>query len=76
MSRRAIPGGSRPGTCVRAGSSALLDSGSDPERFAVSPDGRTLYIASEDHSAVSFLDIRPNRIIREVAPVPSPRAWA
>src|SRR5436305_8193485 len=33
-------------------------SGTDPERFAISPDGDTAYVANEDHSAVSFLDLR------------------
>ena len=32
--------------------------GTDPERFAISPDGATAYVANEDHSAVSFLDLK------------------
>src|SRR5438309_3047858 len=33
-----------------------FNSGTDPERFAMSPNGAMAYIANEDHSAVSFLD--------------------
>ena len=47
-------------------------SGSDPERFAVSPDGKTIYIANEDHSAVSFLDLASGKITREVKVGPKP----
>ena len=43
------------------------NSGTDPERFAISPDGRTAYIANEDHSAVSFLDLPSGRISHEVS---------
>ena len=46
--------------------------GPDPERFAISPDGGTAYIANEDNAAVSFLDIAIGRITREVQVGPEP----
>ena len=68
----ATPIASRRGTSRRISCAATYNSGSDPERFAVSPDGKTIYIANEDHSAVSFLDLKSGKITREVKVGPEP----
>lgn len=36
----------------------VLKAGTDPETFALSPDGRTLYVSNEDASRVSAVDTR------------------
>lgn len=41
----------------------VLKSGSDPEEFAVSPDGKLLYVSNEDASGVSILDLATEKII-------------
>src|ERR1700760_3592350 len=33
----------------------MLQAGSDPENFAVSPDGKTIFVSNEDADGVSFL---------------------
>lgn len=39
---------------------------SDEQAFAVSPDGKWLYVANEDDALVSFVDIAARKIVREV----------
>lgn len=41
----------------------MLKSGSDPEEFAVSPDGKLLYVSNEDASGVSILDLTTETIV-------------
>ena len=41
----------------------MLKSGSDPEEFAVSPDGKLLYVSNEDAAGVSILDLATEKII-------------
>jgi PQQ-dependent catabolism-associated beta-propeller protein len=53
-----------------------LPSGPDPERFAVSPDGKWLYVANEDDALVSFVDIAARRIVREVPVGAEPEGMA
>ena len=38
----------------------------------MSPDGSTLIIASEDHSAITFVDLKSGKIVREVKVGPEP----
>lgn len=40
--------------------------GSDPERMAVTPDGRRLYCSNEDASGASVLDVATGRVIAAV----------
>ena len=39
-----------------------LESGPDPETFALSPDGRTLFVSNEDSGALSAVDIASGRV--------------
>ncbi len=41
---------------------ATLESGPDPETFAVSPDGRTLYVSNEDTGRLSAVDVASGKI--------------
>lgn len=43
--------------------SGRYNSGSDPERFAVSPDGRYLYSANEDAGTATITDRRERRVL-------------
>lgn len=45
----------------------VLEGGSDPENFAVSADGHTLYISNEDFSGVSFLDVASGKITKSIS---------
>lgn len=40
--------------------------GDDPEAFDLSPDGKTLYVSSEDDAAVVFIDTATGKRLREV----------
>ncbi len=51
---------------------ASTNSGSDPERFALSPDGKIAYIANENDAVVSFLDLATGKIVNEVKVGPEP----
>ena len=53
-----------------------IPSGPDPERFAISPDGKWLYVANENDSIVSFVDIKAKKIVREVAVGAEPEGMA
>ena len=44
----------------------MLQAGSDPENFAVSQDGKTLYVSNEDASGVSFLDIASGKLTKTI----------
>ena len=54
--------GSKPGTCSRAAASGISIPAPIPSASRSAPTARTLYIANEDHSAVSFLDIATGQI--------------
>jgi YVTN family beta-propeller protein len=41
---------------------ATLPSGADPEAFAVSPDGKSIYVSNEDSARISAIDIASGRI--------------
>jgi YVTN family beta-propeller protein len=41
----------------------MLKSGSDPEEFDISPDGKLLYVSNEDTAGVSILDLTTEKII-------------
>ncbi len=43
-----------------------LPSGPDPETFALHPDGEHLYVANEDDSLVSVIDIKQRRVVGEI----------
>ena len=40
----------------------VLPGGTDPEQFALSPDGRRLYVANEDAGTASIVDVRSGRV--------------
>ena len=44
----------------------VIEGGSDPENFAVSHDGNTLYVSNEDASGISFVDVRAGKVIATV----------
>jgi YVTN family beta-propeller protein len=43
-----------------------IPAGTDPEQFAVSPDGKKLYIANEDASAISILDTASGQVEQQI----------
>jgi YVTN family beta-propeller protein len=43
-----------------------IPAGTDPEQFAVSPDGKKLYIANEDAAAISVLDTASGKIEHQI----------
>jgi YVTN family beta-propeller protein len=46
--------------------SRTLPGGQDPESFAISKDGRTLYVSNEDAASVSVVDVQSSRVIATV----------
>lgn len=40
-----------------------LNSGSDPESFDLSPDGRTLYVSNEDAGQASIIDLQTGKVL-------------
>src|SRR5262249_907833 len=44
----------------------MIQAGSDPENFAVSQDGKMLYVSNEDASGVSFLDLAQGKLVGTV----------
>ena len=44
----------------------VLPAGSDPEQFAITPDGRTLYVANEDAGVASVVDIGSGAIVKSL----------
>ena len=49
---------------------------SDPEKLAVTPDGRRLYVASEDTGTAVVLDVASGKVIARRMSARSPRACA
>ena len=45
----------------------VIPSGPDPEAFAVSPDGKMLYVSNEDAATLSFIDVAGGMIVANVA---------
>ncbi|HEY4086848.1 MAG TPA: beta-propeller fold lactonase family protein [Bryobacteraceae bacterium] len=43
-----------------------LQAGSDPENFAVAPDGKTIYVSNEDDDGVSFLDVAAGKLTKTI----------
>jgi YVTN family beta-propeller protein len=41
----------------------MIKSGSDPEEFDISPDGKLLYVSNEDTAGVSVLDLATEKIV-------------
>jgi DNA-binding beta-propeller fold protein YncE len=48
--------------------------GSDPEQFAVSKDGKLLYVSNEDAAGLAFVDPANGHVLKTVRRVTSPRA--
>jgi YVTN family beta-propeller protein len=44
----------------------MIQAGSDPENFCVSPDGKTIYVSNEDADGVSFLDIAAGTLTKTI----------
>lgn len=44
----------------------VLQAGSDPEQFDVSPDGKRLFVANEDSATVSVVDVAARKIIERI----------
>jgi YVTN family beta-propeller protein len=44
----------------------VMEGGSDPENFAVSHDGKTLYVSNEDASGISFVDIASGKVTHTI----------
>ncbi len=43
-----------------------LPSGTDPEQFALSNNGKTLYIANEDNAVTTVVDIESRQVVKQV----------
>jgi YVTN family beta-propeller protein len=44
----------------------MLQAGSDPENFCVSPDGKMIYVSNEDADGVSFLDVAAGTLTKTI----------
>ncbi len=44
----------------------ILESGSDPENFDISQDGKTIYVSNEDIGGVSFVDVESGKLIQTI----------
>jgi YVTN family beta-propeller protein len=44
----------------------MIQGGSDPENFAVSKDGKWIYVSNEDDSGVSFIDLTAGKLTQTV----------
>ena len=53
-----------------------IPAGSDPEQFAVSPDGKRLYIANEDAGVISVLDTADGKVQHEIPVAEEPEGVA
>ena len=51
---------------VQDGGMRQLESGPDPELMAVDPKGEIIYIANEDDSLVTIMDIKSGEVLAEV----------
>lgn len=45
----------------------MIQSGSDPENFDITPDGRTIIVSNEDDAKASFIDIASGKVTKSVA---------
>ena len=50
--------------------------GDEPEGVTASPDGRFVYVTSEQDSQVSVIDVATNEVIKQVEVEPRPRSVA
>ena len=48
--------------------------GSDPEQFAISKDGKLLYVSNEDAAGLSFVDPSNGQVLKTVPPAANPKA--
>jgi YVTN family beta-propeller protein len=53
-----------------------IPAGTDPEQFAVSPDGKHLYIANEDAGVISVLDTADGKVEHEIPVAEEPEGVA
>jgi YVTN family beta-propeller protein len=53
-----------------------IPAGSDPEQFAVAPDGKKLYIANEDAGVISILDTADGKVQNEIPVAEEPEGVA
>jgi YVTN family beta-propeller protein len=53
---------------------ATLKSGQDPEAFAVSRDGKKVYVSNEDAGTTSVVDVASGRVVKAIRWAASPRA--
>src|SRR6185312_11137039 len=53
-----------------------IPAGTDPEQFAVSPDGSRLYIANEDGGTISVLDTRDGKVQNQIPVAEEPEGVA
>jgi len=44
----------------------VLQAGSDPEQFDISPDGKRLFVANEDIATVSVVDVAARKVIERI----------
>lgn len=44
----------------------MIQGGSDPENFAVSKDGKWIYVSNEDDSGVSFIDLAAGKLTQTI----------
>ncbi len=44
-----------------------IDAGSDPEEFALSRDGKTIYASNEDISGLSLVDLASGKLVSHIA---------
>lgn len=44
----------------------VLQAGSDPEQFALSPDGKRLYVANEDAALTSVVDVESGKVVARI----------
>ena len=43
---------------------AVLEVGDEPEGVTTSPDGRVVYVTSEEHNQVSVIDVESSQVIK------------
>jgi YVTN family beta-propeller protein len=54
----------------------VLEAGSDPEQFDLSPDGKRLYVANEDAGLASVVDIESGTVVERIPVGPEPEGVA
>src|SRR4051794_1046361 len=50
----------------------MIKSGSDPENFDISKDGKLLYVSNEDIAGVSIVDVNEGKVLRTLQTGPEP----